>query len=155
SEMQQGSARLVYYAYDLLELDGAPLVDLPLAERRARLERLLDKRNRTVRISETFDDGEALLEAAKQQELEGIMAKRLDSRYCEGRRTRDWLKIKTHGRQEFVIAGYTKGEGRRARSFGSLVLATYEGSELRWVGNVGTGFSEKAIRDVLDKLEPL
>src|SRR3954451_16776376 len=83
------------------------------------------------------------------------MAKKLGSKYCEGRRTRDWLKIKTHGRQEFVIVGYTKGEGRRARSFGSLVLATYEGSELRWVGNVGTGFSEKTIRDVLDKLEPL
>src|SRR5206468_3140370 len=63
SEMQKGSARLVYYVFDLLELDGAPLVDLPLLERRSRLQGLLDKRNRTVRLSETFDDGEALLEA--------------------------------------------------------------------------------------------
>ena len=118
--MQQGGAPLVYYAFDLLELDGEPLVDLPLRERRARLEELLDRRNQTVRLSETFDDGEALLEAATAQGLEGIMAKRADSRYFEGRRTRDWLKIKTHGRQEFLIAGYTQGGGRRASTFGSL-----------------------------------
>ena len=79
-------------------------------------------RNRTVRLSEEFDDGDALFEAAKEQKLEGIMAKRLDSRYYEGRRTRDWLKIKTRGRQEFVIAGYTHGGGRRASTFGSLIL---------------------------------
>src|SRR3954451_1559742 len=83
------------------------------------------------------------------------MAKKLGSKDCEGKRTRDWLKIKTHGRQEFVIVGYTKGEGRRSRSFGSLVLAAYEGSERRWVGTVATGFSEKTIRDVLEQLEPL
>src|SRR6266849_11132081 len=142
--MQKGSSTLVYYVFDLLELDGEPLVDLPLVERRRRLERLLDKRNRTVRISETFDDGEALLEAAKQQGLEGIMAKRADSRYFEGRRTRDWVKIKTHGRQEFVIAGYTHGGGRRASTFGSLILASYEDDgELTYRGNVGTGFTDE------------
>jgi len=155
SEMQKGSSTLVYYAFDLLELDGEPLVDLPLVERRARLEQLLDKRNRTVRISETFEDGEALLEAAKQQGLEGIMAKRADSRYFEGRRTRDWLKIKTHGRQEFVIAGYTHGGGRRASTFGSLILAVHDGGELKYVGNVGTGFTDAEIRRLLEKLKPL
>jgi bifunctional non-homologous end joining protein LigD len=108
-----------------------------------------------VQLSAWFDDGEALLEAAKQQDLEGVMAKKLGTRYCEGKRNRDWLKIKTHGRQEFVIVGYTKGEGRRARSFGSLVLAVNESDGLRWVGNVGTGFGEKTIRELLDALEPL
>src|SRR4051794_17228406 len=124
SAMQQGKAGTphVYYVFDLLELEGETLVDLPLVERRKRLEGLLDKRNRTVRLSETFDDGEALLQAAKHQRLEGIIAKRIDSNYAQGRRTRDWLKIKTHGEQEFVIAGFTKGTGRRASSFGSLVL---------------------------------
>jgi bifunctional non-homologous end joining protein LigD len=155
SEMQRGSDRLVYYVFDLLELDGEPLVDLPLVERRKRLERLLDKRNRTVRISETFDDGKALLEAAKQQGLEGIMAKRADSRYFEGRRTRDWLKVKTHGRQEFLVAGYTHGGGRRASTFGSLILAVHEGGELKYVGNVGTGFTDAEIRRLLAKLKPL
>jgi bifunctional non-homologous end joining protein LigD len=101
SAMQQGKpgTPIVYYAFDVLEVEGAPLVDLPLVERRKRLAQLLDKRNRTARLSEQFDDGQALFEAAKEQRLEGIVAKRLDSRYAAGRRTRDWLKIKTHGRQ--------------------------------------------------------
>src|SRR5437870_2466422 len=157
SAMQQGKpgTPIVYYVFDVLEVDGEPLVDLPLVERRKRLEQLLDKRNRTVRLSETFDDGNALYEAAKEQGLEGIVAKRLDSRYLQGKRTRDWLKIKTHGRQEFVIAGFTKGTGRRASSFGSLVLAYYQGDELVYAGNVGTGFTAKEIEKLLEKLRPL
>jgi bifunctional non-homologous end joining protein LigD len=157
SAMQQAKpgTPIVYFVFDLLELEGEPLVDLPLHERRARLERLLDKRNKTVRHSETFDDGEALLEAAREQELEGILSKRSESPYRVGRRTREWLKIKTHGRQEFVICGYTKGQGRRERSFGSLVLGVYRDGQLEYVGNVGTGFNEPTIRELLDKLKPL
>ncbi|MFL6014316.1 MAG: DNA ligase D [Gaiellaceae bacterium] len=155
SAMQQGGTALVYYVFDVLEVEGVPLVDLTLRERRERLGKLLDRRNRCVRLSEAFDDGDALYEAAKQQELEGIMAKRLDSRYAEGRRTRDWLKVKTHGRQEFIIAGYTHGGGRRASTFGSLILAVREGDELRYVGNVGTGFNDAEIRRLLSKLKPL
>jgi bifunctional non-homologous end joining protein LigD len=157
SAMQQGKpgTTYIYVAFDLLEVDGEPLVDLPLVERRKRLEKLIDRRNRTVQISEVFEDGEALLEAAKQQRFEGIVAKRADSRYQQGRRTRDWLKIKTRGQQEFVIAGYTKGQGRRASSFGSLVLGAFEGGDLRYVGNVGTGFNEKEIERLLAKLRPL
>jgi bifunctional non-homologous end joining protein LigD len=83
------------------------------------------------------------------------MAKRLSSPYCEGKRTRYWLKVKTHNRQEFVICGYTKGSGKRARSFGSLVLGTYRGNDLVWVGNCGTGFTERVIDELLQKLEPL
>jgi bifunctional non-homologous end joining protein LigD len=157
SAMQQGKrgTPIVYYVFDLLEVEGEPIFDLPLEERRKRLEKLLDKRNKTVRFSESFDDGNALLSAAEQQGLEGIMAKRLGSRYLPGKRTRDWLKIKGHGRQEFVIAGYTKGQGRRATTLGSLVLATYKGGELVYVGNVGTGFNEKEIERLLRKLKPL
>jgi bifunctional non-homologous end joining protein LigD len=157
SAMQQGKAGtpLVFYVFDVLEVEGEPLVDLPLVERRKRLEKLLDKRNRCVRLSEAFDDGAALLEAAEEQGLEGIVAKRLDSRYIQGKRTRDWLKLKTHGEQEFVIAGFTKGTGRRASSFGSLVLGYYRGDELVYAGNVGTGFNSKEIDKLLDKLRPL
>jgi bifunctional non-homologous end joining protein LigD len=157
SAMQQGKpgTPLVYYAFDVLEVDGEPLVDLPLVERHKRLAALLDKRNRTVRLSESFDDGNALYQAATEQHLEGIMAKRLDSKYAIGRRTRDWIKVKTHGEQEFVIAGYTKGTGRRASSFGSLVLGVYQGDELVYVGNVGTGFDSREIDKLLDKLRPL
>jgi bifunctional non-homologous end joining protein LigD len=157
SAMQQGKAGtpIVYYAFDVLDIDGEPLVDLPLVERRKRLEQVLDRRNRTVRVSETFDDGRALYAAAKEQRLEGIMAKRLDSRYVQGKRTRDWLKVKTHGEQEFVIAGFTKGTGRRATSFGSLVLGYYRGGELTYAGNVGTGFNAKEIDKLLERLRPL
>jgi bifunctional non-homologous end joining protein LigD len=157
SAMQQGKPEtpLVFYAFDLVELDGEPLVDLPLVERRKRLTELLDKRNRTVRLSEGFDDGNALLQAATEQHLEGIMAKRLDSRYFPGKRTRDWLKVKTHGEQEFVIAGFTKGTGRRASSFGALVLGYHQGGELVYAGNVGTGFNSREIDKLLDKLRPL
>ena len=157
SAMQQGRSGtpIVYFLFDLLEVEGRPIIDQPLVERRKRLAQLLDRRNRTVRLSEGFDDGKALLKAAKQQRLEGIIAKRLDSRYLFGKRTRDWLKIKPHGRQEFVIAGYTKGQGRRSGTLGSLVLAAYRGAELVYVGNVGTGFTEKEIERLLKALKPL
>jgi bifunctional non-homologous end joining protein LigD len=157
SAMQQGKpgTPIVYEVFDVLEIDGEPVVALPLAERRRRLDALLDGRNGTVRLSVLFDDGDALFEAAEQQELEGIVAKRADSPYAVGRRTREWLKIKTSGRQEFLIAGYTKGQGRRASSFGSLVLAVRRGGVLEYVGNVGTGFDDKTIAGLLAKLRPL
>jgi bifunctional non-homologous end joining protein LigD len=154
SAMQQGSTRLAYEVFDVLEADGEPLVDLPLTERRARLEKLI-ARNPVVQLSGSFEDGEALLEAAREQGLEGVMAKRGASRYQEGKRNRDWLKIKTHGRQEFVICGYTKGQGRRSGRFGALVLGVRRGREWQWVGNVGTGFGERDIDELLAKLEPL
>jgi bifunctional non-homologous end joining protein LigD len=155
SLMQRGEGPLVYYVFDLLELDGEPQVDLPLRERQQKLAKLLDQRNRVVRLSESFADGNALFEAAVEQQLEGIMCKRADSRYSVGRRTRDWLKVKTHGRQEFVIAGYTHGGGRRAGTFGALILTVNEGGGLRYVGNVGTGFTDAEIRKLLAKLKPL
>ena len=158
SAMQQGKpgTPIVYYVFDLLEVEGEPVIDLPLSERRARLRNLLDGRNRTVVFSEPFDDGRALYEAAKERRLEGIMGKKLDSRYLPGKRSRDWLKFKTHGEQELVICGYTKGKGRREWSFGSLVLGAYEADgSLRWVGNVGTGFDDDEIERLLKKLRPL
>jgi bifunctional non-homologous end joining protein LigD len=154
SAMQQGSTRLVYEVFDVLEIDGVPLTGLPLTERRERLEQLVIPSG-VVQVSGVFDDGDALFEAAQAQGLEGVMAKKAASRYQEGKRGGDWLKIKTHGRQEFVICGWTKGQGRRARSFGSLVLGVREGKEYVWVGNVGTGFNEKTIDELLEKLRPL
>jgi bifunctional non-homologous end joining protein LigD len=157
SAMQQGKpgTPIVYEVFDVLEIEGEPLVDLPLLERRERLAALLGGRSKTVRLSEAFDDGVALFAAAQQQGLEGVVAKRVDSRYQQGKRTRDWLKLKTRPSQEFVIAGYTKGQGRRAGSFGSLVLAVHEADGLRYVGNVGTGFSDGEIERLLARLRPL
>jgi bifunctional non-homologous end joining protein LigD len=157
SAMQQGKpgTPIVYAVFDVLEIDGVSVLDLPLVERRVRLEDLLDARQKTVQISATFDDGDGLYAAAVEGGLEGVMAKRPQSRYLEGKRSRDWLKIKTHGREEFVVCGWTKGQGKRAGRFGSLVLGTYRGEELHWVGNCGTGFSERDIDTLLAKLEPL
>lgn len=157
SAMQQGKegTTYLYVAFDLLEAEGEPLVDLPLAERRERLARLIDPRPGGVQVSDDFEDGEALLEAARQQKLEGIVSKRADSRYEPGRRSRSWLKVKTHGRQELVVAGWTKGRGRRAGAFGALVLGVHEAGGLRWAGNVGTGFDEAEIARLLARLEPL
>jgi bifunctional non-homologous end joining protein LigD len=157
SAMQQGKrgTPIVYYVFDLLEVEGEPMIELPMEERRERLEKLLDKRNRTVRFSEAFHDGDALLKAAEKQGLEGIMAKRLGSKYLPGRRSREWLKVKGHGRQEFVVAGYTRGKGRREGTLGSLVLATYKSGELVYAGNVGTGFNDREIDRLLKKLKPL
>jgi bifunctional non-homologous end joining protein LigD len=155
SAMQQGGATQLLYVFDVLEIDGVPLLDLPYTERRERLVELLDPTNRVVRLSESFEDGEALYAAAKEQRLEGIVSKRADSRYEAGKRSRAWLKVKATGRQEFLIAGYTSGEGRRAGTFGSLILAVRDGDELRWVGNVGTGFGDKEIDRLLGLLRPL
>jgi bifunctional non-homologous end joining protein LigD len=157
SAMQQNKTdtQYIYVVFDVLEVEGKPLLDLPLAERRERLTQLLDRSKSDIQVSETFEDGEGLYAAAVKQRYEGVIAKRPDSRYEPGRRTSQWLKIKTHSRQEFVIAGYTKGQGRRAGSFGSLVLGTYEGGELRYVGNVGTGFSDGEIGRLLKLLKPL
>ena len=155
SAMQQGKegTTYLYVAFDLLEVEGTPLIDLPLTERRERLAELVDTRQRGIQISATFDDGPALYEAAQEQRFEGIMAKRADSPYEPGRRSRNWLKLKTQGRQELVIAGYTKGQGRRSDAFGALVLGVYENGVLRWAGNVGTGFDDAEIARLLVPLE--
>jgi bifunctional non-homologous end joining protein LigD len=156
SAMQQGGRPLVYYVFDLLELEGEALIHLPFTERRERLVEILDRRNRVVQLSEAFEDGAALEQAAVEQGLEGVMAKRADSRYEAGRRSRDWLKVKPGlDRQEFVVVGYTKGQGRRSGSLGALVLAVRRGRDLQWVGNVGTGFSDRTLDELMARLGPL
>jgi bifunctional non-homologous end joining protein LigD len=154
SAMQTGTGRLVYYAFDCLEAQGEPLVELPLEERRARLEELV-RPGPVVMLSEAFDDGASLLRAATDQGLEGIVAKRRGSTYAQGKRNRDWQKVKAHARQEFVVAGYTRGSGNRSSTFGSLVLGVNEGGALRYAGNVGTGFDAREIDRLLEKLRPL
>ncbi len=113
SLLQEGGGTPVLMLFDLLELDSAQLLDEPLAERRRRLEEVVGS-GRGVLVSPQFDDGEALLVAAREQELEGVVAKKADSRYQPGRRSTEWHKLKLRQTQEVVIAGYTRGQGRRA-----------------------------------------
>jgi len=155
SLLQSGTGTLVVLAFDLLEVDSEPLIDLPLDERRERLEELVVPNAGSVLVSPQFEDGEALLVAARDQGLEGVVAKRADSRYQPGRRVPEWRKVKVRLGQEFVVVGYTKGQGRRSAGFGSLVVAVHEAGGLRWAGNVGTGFTDAEIDRLLKTFEPL
>ena len=147
------STPVVYFAFDLLYLNGYDLRGVDLAKRRELLEEVLTP-DATVRVSTMFPDaGEQLLEAARENGLEGIIAKHARSCY-ESRRSRDWLKIKITGEQEFVIGGYTAPQGDR-EYFGALVLGVYEDGALRWVGNVGTGFDQKMLAAIHARLQNL
>ncbi len=149
--LQEGSGTLVYVAFDVLERDGEPLVDLPYSERRKELEQLVDTSIEGVLVSPSFDDGAALERAAREHGLEGVVAKLIDSPYRPGRRTSEWRKLKLKHSQELVVAGYTRGQGRRSSGIGALVLAVHAADGLRYAGNVGTGFTDRE----LDRLEAL
>ncbi|HEX5557333.1 MAG TPA: DNA ligase D [Gaiellales bacterium] len=154
SLLQHGGGALTMYAFDILTLDGRDVTTLPLTERKELLEETLIP-GEVVRLSVAFDDGPALLEQARAHELEGVLAKRPASRYLAGRRSDAWVKVKTQQRQELVIAGYTRGQGRRGNAFGSLVLAVERDGELVWAGNCGTGFDDAELDMLMDRLAPL
>jgi bifunctional non-homologous end joining protein LigD len=155
SLLQQGAGTLALVLFDVLEIDGDPVLEGPLSERRKRLEALVDSSKGGIFVSPQFDDGRALLRAARDQGIEGVVAKKLDSSYQPGRRSTDWRKVKVRASQEVVVVGYTKGQGRRSHSFGALVVAVHEAGGLRWAGNVGTGYSDDEIERLLRLLRPL
>ncbi len=137
----KGSAAVVYYAFDLLHHDGRSLLDSPIEERQLTLEILLGKGNGVLRPSPVFDvTPERLLQQARENELEGIIAKRAGSLYEPDRRSGTWLKCKVLGEQEFVIGGFTPPKNSRAY-FGALLVGYYDGGVLRYAGKVGTGFN--------------
>jgi bifunctional non-homologous end joining protein LigD len=147
------SAPVVYFVFDLLYLDGYDLRGVALAKRRELLEAVVTEGS-VFRISAAFPGvGKEMLEAARENRLEGILAKRASSGY-ESRRSRDWLKIKIVSEQEFVIAGFTEPQGGRSH-FGALILGLYDEGQLLWVGNVGTGFDEKVLASLAARLKPL
>ncbi|HEX3748743.1 MAG TPA: DNA ligase D [Bryobacteraceae bacterium] len=147
------STPVVLFAFDLLYLDGYDLRGVELAKRRELLQTVIAPGG-VLRISEVFPGaGEELLEAARGIGLEGVVAKHGSSLY-ESRRSREWLKIKIVGEQEFVIGGFTAPQGDRDY-FGALVLGVQDEGELRWVGNVGTGFDQKLLASLFAKLKPL
>jgi bifunctional non-homologous end joining protein LigD len=152
--LQSGSGRLVLIAFDLLELDDRPVVGEPLSERRRLLAELLDPSVEAVRLSPSFEDGAALLAAARAEGLEGVVAKRADAPYRPGRRTPEWQKLKLRAQDDFPIVGYTRGSGRRAK-LGALVLGRREADGLHWAGNVGSGLADGEVDRLLALLRPL
>jgi bifunctional non-homologous end joining protein LigD len=147
-------AKLLYCAFDLTFCDGEDLRGLTLLERKKRLKKILP-RHRLIAFSRHRKQcGTKFFEEAERKGLEGIMAKRADSKYLSGDRTNNWLKIKISKRQEVVIAGFTAP--RRTRPFfGALALAVREKNAWRYIGHVGTGFSHKILEELHGKLVKL
>jgi bifunctional non-homologous end joining protein LigD len=147
-------ASVVYYAFDLLYLDGFDLRRVTLEQRKQLLQERIVAGDVAHFSDHYFEKGLDLFEAAKQRELEGIVAKKRSSIY-EEKRSRDWLKIKITQRQECVIGGYTDPEGSRDY-FGALVLGLYDQKgRLIHVGQVGTGFDQRALKEIFARLQPL
>jgi bifunctional non-homologous end joining protein LigD len=150
----EADGHLIYYAFDLLWLDGLNVMDLPLSERREMLRSIMPGDDSIIRLSNTVDaPGKELFAIADKMGIEGIIAKRSDGIYVPGARSKQWLKIKTEKRQEAIIGGYTKNEGTN-KQFSALLLGMFEGNEFHHIGVVGTGFNNRVQTEILEKLKP-
>jgi bifunctional non-homologous end joining protein LigD len=145
---------LAYFVFDLLYLDGHDLRGLPLLRRKALLAQILGGLPNVTLSDHIENRGRAFFEAIAEKGLEGVVAKDGASIYHQGRRSKSWLKIKTHLSQDAIICGFTEPRGTR-KHFGSLALAVYDGDALAYVGNVGSGFTEQSLTDIRTRLEPL
>jgi len=147
---------VTYLAFDLLHLDGRPLLDVPYEQRRALLDDLgLDGPYCQVPPSFIGEPGAGVQAVSRQHDLEGVVAKRLDSRYEPGKRSGSWLKVKNMRRQEAVIGGWRPGKGNRTGQIGSLLVGVQEANGLAYAGHVGTGFTDRALRLLTEQLAPL
>ncbi|MDQ2648459.1 MAG: non-homologous end-joining DNA ligase [Actinomycetota bacterium] len=149
---------VTYVVFDLLHLDGHSLLGHPLADRRRLLDQVLEPAV-SWRVSPMHDEGEVLLEAARERGLEGVVAKRIDSTYEPGARTRNWRKVKVRLEQEFVVGGWLPGEGTRSGRLGALLVGYHDapgdGGPLRYCGRVGTGFKEAELQRLAALFAPL
>jgi bifunctional non-homologous end joining protein LigD len=146
---------VAFVAFDLLMLDGHETTSLALEQRRELLDLILEEDGRIQEMAHAVGDGIAFTEQAKQLGLEGVVAKRLGSVYTPGTRTSAWRKIKLITSQDCVIVGWTPGKGERSDTFGALLVAAIDAGKLRLVGQVGTGFTDRMLRDIGDLLAPL
>jgi bifunctional non-homologous end joining protein LigD len=151
----EADGELVYYVFDLLWYEGKDLMELPLNQRQAILKEILPTSDDRLRLSTVFTaNGTEFFKAAEKMELEGIIAKKRSSVYTPDNRSKQWLKIKVHKRQEVVIAGFTRNEDT-TKQFSSLLLGVFEGDALQYVGKVGTGFSDKVQKEMMVQFKPL
>ncbi len=150
----EADGQLVYYLFDILWFNGQDLMDVPLQQRRKILRSVVPTES-IIKLSENFEaTGSEFFALADTMGLEGIMAKKADSKYVPDARTKDWLKIKTEKHQELIIGGYTKNEGT-PKPFSALLLGWFINSEFHHVTPVGTGFTVKMQKEILEKLKPL
>jgi bifunctional non-homologous end joining protein LigD len=150
------STPVTYLIFDLLYLDGRSLLDTAYSERRELLDGLDLRGDSWQTPPGTAGEGKAVWEASKQHGLEGVVMKRLDSKYSPGARSKAWLKLKNVRTQEVVVAGWKPGEGNRAGTIGSLLLGVPDDKgELQYAGHVGTGFTDTMLRQLKADLTPL
>jgi DNA ligase D-like protein (predicted ligase)/DNA ligase D-like protein (predicted polymerase)/DNA ligase D-like protein (predicted 3'-phosphoesterase) len=142
-------------AFDLLWLDGNDLTGLALEERRDLLHTVVEPDHRLQVITHVEGTGKEFTRIAREHGLEGVVAKRTGSRYAPGKRSPDWRKIKLTNTQDCVILGWTRGQGGRAGTFGALLVGAFDRGELRWVGQVGTGFTDQMLDRLTEALRPL
>ncbi len=154
-EIESAAARIPVEGvfFDCLALDGYDLRRLPLTQRKECLRLFVPPLGSVHYVDHVLEHGQAFLEAAAEQRLEGIVAKKASSPYT-GSRSRDWIKIKCQRRQEFVIGGYTDPQGSRG-FFGALHVGLYDGARLVYVSKVGTGFDQAGLKSLWEKLQPL
>ncbi|MBO9674662.1 MAG: DNA ligase D [Sphingobacteriaceae bacterium] len=151
----EADGELVFYVFDILWYEGKNLMGLPLYERQAVLSDILPTDDDRLRLGKVFKaSGIDFFDAAQRMGLEGIIAKKSDSTYVSDRRSKEWLKIKVHKRQEVVIAGFTKNADT-SKAFSSLLLGLYDKGKLQYVGKVGTGFSDKQQKTMMEQFKPL
>ncbi len=143
-----------YVVFDILEKGGESLTGKPLSERKTLLRKSLKDGEHVVISSYVVAEGEAYYKAAAARGLEGVVAKKLDSLYRSGGRSSEWLKVKRIKTADCVLIGYTPGSGNRVGSFGALLLGLYDGDKLIYVGRVGTGFTDKMLRELLADFKP-
>ncbi len=145
-----------FMLFDLLELDGTTLIKQPYDERRDALQKLVrPAKDSSIQVPPAFaGDLAHAVASSKELGLEGVMAKERDGTYTPGRRSRVWIKIKNHRDLEVVIVGWRPGNGRRANTVGSLLLGFPDGDKLRYVGRVGTGFTDAELDDLMKLLKP-
>ncbi len=153
--VQKDAAKLAYAVFDCLYADRHDLRHEPLTARRVAMEAALagSKGKIVIPSRRLATNGLEAFEIAKQRGLEGLVAKNLSSPYIEGRSS-EWLKVKAHQEEEFVIGGYTAPEGSREH-FGALLLGAYEDGKLRFIGKVGTGFTQEILASLIRKFRPL
>lgn len=150
----EADGELFYYIFDILWLNGFNLMDLPLKKRKELLKQILPS-NDIIKESEAIPSTSPdLLKAAKKMGLEGIIAKKTNSVYAPGERGREWLKIKAKNQHEVVIGGYTKNDAS-PKLFSALLVGVYEKGKLQYTGKIGTGFSDKLQKEMMDQFKPL
>ncbi|KUH95207.1 ATP-dependent DNA ligase [Mycolicibacterium acapulense] len=156
SEMQNRarSTRVEFWAFDILHLDGRSLLRAKYSDRRKILEALAEGGGLIV-PDPLPGDGPEAMEYARKKRWEGVVAKKRDSTYQPGRRSKAWIKDKVWNTQEVVIAGWREGEGGRSSGIGSLMLGIPADGGLQFVGRVGTGFTDKALAELKKTLKPL